>query len=168
MPPGLAAWGAPGASLQQSLPGLYFRITNIYRKQRAIAEIACEKCCLPHSPRVKPGCLPAALAQHPALPDPAHASSISASGCGCCSARGCVAWLRTPLRCLESCCTAQDLVAQLRTLLCGLGPCHTAWDHLALLRTTLHVLHRSWLLGKRGWYRALHATKYGQMMGLNP
>lgn len=29
------------------------------------------------------------------------------------------------------------------------------------------LLHSSWLLGRSGWYGALHATKHGSMMGLN-
>lgn len=122
---------------EQSLPWLYF-----CREQCAIAKIVHEECCLPHSPRVKPGwvlkaaaCLLAVLAQHPALPDQAYASLISASGCGYCSTQGCIAWLRTTLRCSGSCCMAQDLVARPRTMSCCLGlPCR-AQDHIAFCST---------------------------------
>lgn len=43
-----------------------------------------------------------------------------------------------------------------------------------LLGTTLQsatphcvLLHGGWVLGRRGWYRALHATRQGSTMGLN-
>lgn len=156
---GAAAWGAPRASPEQSWPWLCFCITNIYRKQRANAEIVSEKCCLPHSTWVKPSCGagPAPCSARPCPRQPDLCQRLWALLC-------------PGLRCL-----ARDHRVVLRVMLCSSGPCYMAQDHAVLLGTTLQsagphcvLLHSGWLLGRRSWYRALRATRQGSTMGLNP
>lgn len=50
-----------------------------------------------------------------------------------------------------------------------------AQDHVVLLGSILQsagphcmLLQGGWRLGRRGWYRALHTSKQGSRMGLNP